>query len=159
MEAVGQLSGGIAHDFNNILTVIQGNAALLQSLDLQPAEIRDCSNQIARAGERAASLTRQLLMFARKQQMQPVNLDLNETVAQMTKMLQRILGEDITLRSEYAPGAAAHPRGCRHDRADHPQPRRQRPRRHARRRPADHPHQVEKSSRPTTRTAAPSACP
>jgi len=103
MEAVGQLSGGIAHDFNNILTVIQGNAALLQSLELQPAEIRDCSNQIARAGERAAGLTRQLLMFARKQQMQPVNLDLNETVAQMTKMLQRILGEDISLRSEYAP--------------------------------------------------------
>ena len=103
MEAVGQLSGGIAHDFNNILTVIQGNAALLQGLDLQPSEIRDCSNQIARAGERAAGLTRQLLMFARKQQMQPVHLDLNETVAQMTKMLQRILGEDVALRSEYAP--------------------------------------------------------
>ena len=103
MEAVGQLSGGIAHDFNNILTVIQGNAALLQGLELQPSEIRDCSNQIARAGERAAGLTRQLLMFARKQQMQPVNLDLNETVAQMTKMLQRILGEDIALRSEYSP--------------------------------------------------------
>ena len=103
MEAVGQLSGGIAHDFNNILTVIQGNAALLQGLDLQPSEIRDCSNQIARAGERAAGLTRQLLMFARKQQMQPVNLDLNETVSQMTKMLQRILGEDIALRAEYSP--------------------------------------------------------
>ena len=103
MEAVGQLSGGIAHDFNNILTVIQGNAALLQGLDLQPSEIRDCSNQIARAGERAAGLTRQLLMFARKQQMQPVHLDLNETVAQMTKMLQRILGEDVYLRSEYSP--------------------------------------------------------
>ena len=103
MEAVGQLSGGIAHDFNNILTVIQGNAALLQGLDLQPSEVRDCSNQIARAGERAAGLTRQLLMFARKQQMQPVHLDLNETVSQMTKMLQRILGEDISLRSEYSP--------------------------------------------------------
>jgi two-component system cell cycle sensor histidine kinase/response regulator CckA len=103
MEAVGQLSGGIAHDFNNILTVIQGNAALLQGLELQPSEIRDCSNQIARAGERAAGLTRQLLMFARKQQMQPVNLDLNETVSQMTKMLQRILGEDISLRAEYSP--------------------------------------------------------
>ena len=103
MEAVGQLSGGIAHDFNNILTVIQGNAALLQGLDLEPSEIRDCSNQIARAGERAAGLTRQLLMFARKQQMQPVHLDLNETVSQMTKMLQRILGEDISLRAEYSP--------------------------------------------------------
>ena len=103
MEAIGQLSGGIAHDFNNILTVIQGNAALLQGLDLQPTEIRDCSNQIARAGERAAGLTRQLLMFARRQQMQPVNLDLNETALHMTKMLQRILGEDIVLRAEYSP--------------------------------------------------------
>ena len=103
MEAIGQLSGGIAHDFNNILTVIQGNAALLQNLDLEPTETRDCSHQIARAAERAAALTRQLLMFARKQQMQPVNLDLNESVAQMTKMLQRILGEDVTLRTEYAP--------------------------------------------------------
>ncbi len=103
MEAVGQLSGGIAHDFNNILTVIQGNASLLQGLDLQPQEIRDFSNQIARASERAASLTRQLLLFARKQQMDPVNLNLNETVTQMTKMLQRILGEDIALRSEYSP--------------------------------------------------------
>ena len=103
MEAIGQLSGGIAHDFNNILTVIQGNAALLQNLELEPAETHECSNQIARAAERAARLTRQLLMFARKQQMQPVNMDLNETVAQITKMLQRILGEDITLRTEYAP--------------------------------------------------------
>ena len=103
MEAIGQLSGGVAHDFNNILTVIQGNAALLQNLDLQPDETRDCSNQIARAAERAAGLTRQLLMFARKQEIKPVNLDLNETVAQITKMLQRILGEDITLRTEYAP--------------------------------------------------------
>jgi len=103
MEAIGQLSGGIAHDFNNILTVIQGNAAMLQNLDLGPGESRECSNQISRAAERAASLTRQLLMFARKQQMQAVNLDLNETVAQITKMLQRILGEDITLRTEFAP--------------------------------------------------------
>ena len=104
MEAIGQLSGGIAHDFNNILTVIQGNASMLQSQKLEPAEARECSNQISRAAERAAGLTRQLLMFARKQQMQPVRLDLNETVAQVTKMLQRILGEDITLRTEYAPG-------------------------------------------------------
>jgi PAS domain S-box-containing protein len=103
MEAVGQLSGGIAHDFNNILTVIMGNASLLQSPGLKPAEIHDFTTQITRAGERGASLTRQLLMFARKQKMQPVNLDLNETVANITKMLHRILGEDITLRTEYAP--------------------------------------------------------
>ena len=102
MEAVGQLSGGIAHDFNNILTIIQGNAALLQNLDLQPEEIHDASNQISNAAERAAGLTRQLLLFARKQQMQLINLDLNETVAHITKMLQRILGEDLALRTEYA---------------------------------------------------------
>jgi len=104
MEAIGQLSGGIAHDFNNILTVIQGNAMMLLSQKLEPAETLECSNQISRAAERAAGLTRQLLMFARRQQMRPVRLDLNETVVQVTKMLQRILGEDITLRTEYAPG-------------------------------------------------------
>jgi PAS domain S-box-containing protein len=103
MDAIGQLSGGIAHDFNNILTIIQGNASMLQGQNLDSAEAREHLNQISHAAERAAGLTRQLLMFARKQQMQPVRLDLNETVAQITKMLQRILGEDITLRTEYAP--------------------------------------------------------
>ncbi len=103
MDAIGQLSGGVAHDFNNILTVIQGNAAMLQGQNLEPAEAAEHLNQISHAAERAAGLTRQLLMFARKQQMQPVRLDLNETVAQVTKMLQRILGEDIILRTEYAP--------------------------------------------------------
>jgi two-component system, cell cycle sensor histidine kinase and response regulator CckA len=61
------------------------------------------SNRISRAAEQAASLKRQLLMFARRQQIQPTNVDLNEVVAQITKMLQRILGEDISLRTEYAP--------------------------------------------------------
>ncbi len=103
MDAIGQLSGGVAHDFNNILTVIQGNVAMLQGQNLEPAEAAEHLNQISHAAERAAGLTRQLLMFARKQQIQPVRLDLNETVAQVTKMLQRILGEDITLRTEYAP--------------------------------------------------------
>ncbi len=103
MEAIGQLSGGIAHDFNNIITIIQGNISMIQNTALEPADARECASQIARAAERAAGLTRQLLTFARKQQMQPIQLDLNETVAQITRMLQRILGEDITLRTEYAP--------------------------------------------------------
>ncbi|MEI6076107.1 MAG: PAS domain S-box protein [Verrucomicrobiota bacterium] len=103
MEAIGQLSGGIAHDFNNILTVIMGNAALLQEAAINPAEANECVNQIANAADRAAGLTRQLLMFSRKQQLQTVNLDLSESAAKMTKLLQRILGEHITLRSEYAP--------------------------------------------------------
>jgi PAS domain S-box-containing protein len=103
MDAIGQLSGGVAHDFNNILTVIQGNASLLLNAQLKPEEKSECSMQIVRATERAADLTRQLLMFSRKQLMQSVNLNLNDVVGQMTKMLQRILGEDIVLQSNYAP--------------------------------------------------------
>jgi PAS domain S-box-containing protein len=103
MDAIGQLSGGVAHDFNNILTVIQGNASLLLNAQLKPEEKSECLMQIIRVTERAADLTRQLLMFSRKQVMQPVNINLNDVVAQMTKMLQRILGEDIALQSNYAP--------------------------------------------------------
>ncbi len=102
MEAIGQLAGGVAHDFNNILTVIQGSASLLLNPQLKPAEKSDCSHQIIRAAERAAGLIRQLLLFGRKQVMQPVNLDLNEVVGGMTRMLKRILGEDIALRSDFA---------------------------------------------------------
>jgi two-component system, cell cycle sensor histidine kinase and response regulator CckA len=107
MEAIGLLAGGVAHDFNNILTIIQGNASLLLNTQLLPAERADCSQQIARAAERAAGLIRQLLMFSRKQVMQPANVNLNEVVAQTAKMLQRILGEDIALQTNYAPKLAA----------------------------------------------------
>ena len=102
MEAIGQLAGGIAHDFNNLLTAIHVNAAMLLEAQLKPGETLECSQQILKAAERAATLTRQLLMFSRKQIMQPGKLDLNEVVAQTAKMLQRILGEDISLASEYA---------------------------------------------------------
>jgi two-component system cell cycle sensor histidine kinase/response regulator CckA len=101
MEAIGLLAGGVAHDFNNILTIIQGNASLLMNAQLNPAERSDCSQQIARAAERASGLIRQLLMFSRKQVMQPANVNLNEVVAQTAKMLQRILGEDIALQTNY----------------------------------------------------------
>ena len=103
MEAIGQLAGGVAHDFNNILTVIHGNAALQLAPGMDPVERGECTQQIVQAAERAANLTRQLLLFSRKQVMQPVNLDLNEVVGGMIKMLKRILGEDITLCSELAP--------------------------------------------------------
>jgi len=103
MEAIGQLAGGVAHDFNNLLTAIHGNAAQLLEDELAPGERLEFSQQILEAAERAATLTRQLLMFSRKQDMQPANLDLNEVVAQTTKMLQRILGEDISLAAEYIP--------------------------------------------------------
>jgi signal transduction histidine kinase/ligand-binding sensor domain-containing protein/CheY-like chemotaxis protein len=108
MEAIGRLAGGIAHDFNNILTVINGNASLLL-LNGQPnsVEISDRSQQIVEAAERAANLTRQLLMFSRKQVIQLTRLDLNEVVARMTKLLQRILGEDVSLVSNYAAGLPA----------------------------------------------------
>ncbi|HXR47027.1 MAG TPA: PAS domain S-box protein [Candidatus Limnocylindrales bacterium] len=101
MEAVGQLAGGVAHDFNNLLTVIQGNASLLLNPQLDTAERSGCSRQIVQAAERAASLTRQLLIFSRKQVMRPANVDLNEVVANMTKMLRRVLGEDIVLQTNY----------------------------------------------------------
>ena len=107
MEAFGQLAGGVAHDFNNLLTVIQGSGSLLLNPQLNPEEKASCSRQIVQAAERAASLTRQLLMFSRKHTLQVVTLNLNEVVGNMTKMLQRILGEDIVLHAEYAPKIAA----------------------------------------------------
>ena len=103
MESIGQLAGGVAHDFNNILVVIQGNASLLlDAKNLSEADV-DLAKQIINAAERAAGLTRQLLVFGRKQVMQPAHLNLNQVVGDMTKILQRILGEDIALRSDYMP--------------------------------------------------------
>jgi two-component system, cell cycle sensor histidine kinase and response regulator CckA len=101
MESVGLLAGGVAHDFNNILTVIQGHNSLLASLALSEDAL-DSARQIALAADRAANLTRQLLTFSRRQILQPKNLDLNEVVSNMTKMLRRLLGEDITLQVNYA---------------------------------------------------------
>ncbi|HTI98752.1 MAG TPA: PAS domain S-box protein [Dongiaceae bacterium] len=103
MESVGQLAGGIAHDFNNLLTVIQGNSQLLLDPETTAAEAMEYSRQIFNASERAARLTRQLLLFSRRQTMQPVSLDLNRVVGQMLHMLQRTLGEDIALISNCAP--------------------------------------------------------
>lgn len=98
MEAVGRLAGGIAHDFNNLLTVINGYTEILlqrhRSTNAAPAQELE---QIRRAGERAASLTRQLLAFGRQQILQPEILDLNQVVAEIDKMLRRLIGEDIEL--------------------------------------------------------------
>ncbi len=101
MESVGQLAGGIAHDFNNILTVIQGHASLLLIDKALPNRLGESIQQISQVAERAANLTRQLLTFSRKQVIQPRNLDLNEVVSNMTKMLQRLLGEDISLQVNF----------------------------------------------------------
>jgi nitrogen-specific signal transduction histidine kinase len=99
MESVGQLAGGIAHDFNNLLTVIQGHAALLQSV-AGSGEAAESLQQISIAAERSANLTRQLLTFSRRQVMKRRPLDLKEVVDDMSKMLRRILGEDIVLTVE-----------------------------------------------------------
>ena len=102
MESVGQLAGGVAHDFNNILTVISGHTSLLAMSGLNE-EALDSARQIGLAADRAANLTRQLLTFSRRQIIQPKNLDLNDVVSNMTKMLHRLLGEDISLQVNYAP--------------------------------------------------------
>jgi PAS domain S-box-containing protein len=106
MEAVGQLAGGVAHDFNNILTVIHGHASLLLAGGSLTEMAARSAQQIGQAAERAATLTRQLLAFSRRQVMQPRQLDMNEVVANMTKMLGRILGEDIALQLNYSPQPA-----------------------------------------------------
>jgi len=102
MEAIGQLAGGVAHDFNNLLAVIQGNAELaLLHLDNQDPKTAEFLNQITEASVRAANLTRQLLAFGRKHTMRLENLNLNDLIANLTKMLNRIIGEDIRLKCDY----------------------------------------------------------
>ncbi len=102
MEAIGQLAGGVAHDFNNILAVIQMQADLLKNAsDSSPAQL-DFANEISAATQRAATLTRQLLLFSRKEILQLRDLDLNESINNMTKMLRRTLGEDVNMQFKFA---------------------------------------------------------
>ncbi|TGU71361.1 response regulator [Geomonas terrae] len=104
MESVGRLAGGVAHDFNNMLVVILGNAELALS-DVDPASsIRERLQEIVRAAERSADITRQLLAFARKQTIAPKVLDLNATLEPMLMMIRRLIGEDIDLAWKPARG-------------------------------------------------------
>ncbi|HEY5995469.1 MAG TPA: PAS domain-containing protein, partial [Candidatus Deferrimicrobiaceae bacterium] len=104
MDAVGRLAGGVAHDFNNLLTAILGYCELLLA-KLDPHDpVRHDVEEINKAGERAASLTGQLLAFSRRQMLQPKVLNLNDVVRSMDKMLQRLIGEDVELETRTQAG-------------------------------------------------------
>ncbi|MBL8724392.1 MAG: MASE1 domain-containing protein [Planctomycetes bacterium] len=100
MEAVGKLAGGIAHDFNNLLTAIAGYAEAVRERIPASAEVRADLDEIVHATDRAASLTRQLLAFGRRQVLQPKVLDLSAVVASLANLLRRLIGETIELRVE-----------------------------------------------------------
>lgn len=102
MEAVGRLAGGIAHDFNNLLTIIKGHSELLHS-ELKAEQAKKEVEGVIRAADRAASLTRQLLAFSRRQLLSPKIFDLNTIVMNMEKLLARLLGEDIQLTTSLEP--------------------------------------------------------
>jgi len=107
MEAIGQLAAGVAHDFNNLLTVIQGHTSLLRSAEaLRPDGAKSLA-KIALAADRATNLVKQLLALSRKQVLQPQWLDLNEVIQSVSKMLHRVLSEDIVVLTQPAPALPA----------------------------------------------------
>jgi two-component system, cell cycle sensor histidine kinase and response regulator CckA len=103
MEAIGRLAGGVAHDFNNLLTAILGYGQLILSELEEKNPLHEYASEVVKAGERAATLTRQLLVFSRKQILQPKPLDLNAIVREMERMLRRVIGENIDLLTSCAP--------------------------------------------------------
>ena len=104
MESIGRLAGGVAHDFNNLLTIIRGNTELALARHSSDAAACEELLEVIAAAESAASLTRQLLAFSRKQVIDPQVLDLAEVIARVERMLARLLGEDIALRVFNHPG-------------------------------------------------------
>jgi len=100
LESVGQLAAGVAHDFNNILTIIQGHTDRLVTRCAEQADLVEPLELVSAAARRASNLTQQLLTFSRKQKMQARVLDLNKIIADLGQMLQRVLGDDITLESK-----------------------------------------------------------
>jgi hypothetical protein len=106
MESIGRLAGGVAHDFNNLLTVINGYSKIVLAGLSIGDPIREPLEEIEKAGERAAALTRQLLAFSRKQILQPGALDLNILAEDMHGMLRRLMGEDVEVQFALRPGGA-----------------------------------------------------
>jgi two-component system, cell cycle sensor histidine kinase and response regulator CckA len=102
MEAIGRLAGGVAHDFNNLLTAILGYSDVLSAKLAGHESLLADLAEIRQSGERAASLTSQLLAFSRQQTVQPKILDLNRVVGKVEKMLRRLIGEDVDLRTDLA---------------------------------------------------------
>ena len=103
MEAIGRLSGGIAHDFNNLLGVIIGYSQILRRKLGEDSPLREHAEEVEKAGQRAVSLTRQLLAFSRQQILTPAVLNLNTLVSDMEKMLPRLIGEDIRVSVNLGP--------------------------------------------------------
>jgi PAS domain S-box-containing protein len=104
MEAIGRLSAGIAHDFNNLLTVIRGNASLLRLGGMSAAETSAAVADVEHAANHGANLTRQLLTFSRQHPFEPRGLELNEVVRGAVQLLARLIGENIALKLDCAPG-------------------------------------------------------
>jgi signal transduction histidine kinase len=97
MEAIGRLAGGVAHDFNNLLQAVNIYSQMIVERPATLEKIREWASQISRAGERAASLTRQLLAFGRQQILEPKVFNINERISDLEKLLRRTIGEDIEL--------------------------------------------------------------
>ena len=106
MEAIGRLAGGVAHDFNNVITVISGYGQMLLEGAKDDPLLREAAEEVLNSADRAAGLARQLLAFSRRQAIQPRLLDLNELVSNLQKLLGRVIGEDIELKTILRPGIA-----------------------------------------------------
>jgi len=102
LESIGTLAGGVAHDFNNILTVIMGLTQIVMNQTKKSNRNYNHLKNIYESGERAAKLTNQLLLFSRKQEMEFRPLNINKTISRLDKMLNRLIGENITIRNELA---------------------------------------------------------
>lgn len=103
MDAIGALAGGVAHDFNNILGAVNMYCDLIEEQASDPEAVTECGREIRNASERGATLTRQLLIFSRKQLVQTQLIDINETITSLLKMLKRLIGENIQIVTKLAP--------------------------------------------------------